>query len=90
MLKKHSYSSPGKIQAPEQENTNKSADKHPIFFTPAVPTVFMEFTNLKAIAIELARQRQRERSALRVLRNVQAERKTFAPNPVISQIKHKP
>ena len=71
------------------ENTNKSADKHLIFFTPAVPTVYDEVYKPKGNRLYFARQEQRRRSALRLLRNVQAEHKPFAQIPVIFRIKQK-
>ena len=71
------------------ENTNKSADKHPIFLTPAVPTAYDEVYKPKGNHLYFARREQRRRSALRLLRKVQAERKTFAQIPVIFQIKQK-
>ena len=70
------------------ENTNKSADKHPIFLTPAVPTAYDE-DKPKGNRLYFARQERRRRSALRLLRNVQAERKTFAQIPVVFRIKQK-
>ena len=71
------------------ENTNKSAGKHPIFFQPAVPTAYDEVYKPKGNRLYFARQEQRRRSALRLLRNVQAERKMFAQTPVIFRIKQK-